>query len=143
MEDRLKDLRRAMKNNTFHSLSFTETHEKQILKKLGNDEKDEEILWAILQLLINEKTGYDLVQLLRARGLKSFENNEGFLYTLAHNLEQKKYLNTRWDESGAKLYKLNKNGKKLLQSVECEYEKKPLLFKELFGGLRQYEGQKL
>lgn len=143
MEERLKRLRQAMNNNAFHSLSFTETHEKQILKKINDTEKDEELLSAVLQLLVNERTGYELAQLLRARGLKSFESNEGFLYTFVHQLEQKSYLQSRWDDSGAKLYKLNYNGKKLLQSLTCEYGKKPLSFKELLGGWRQYEGQKL
>ncbi|MBS4192412.1 helix-turn-helix transcriptional regulator [Bacillus sp. FJAT-49705] len=73
--------------------------------------------------------------------MKSFENNEGFLYTLIHQLERKNYLRTRWDESGVKLYKLNKNGRKLLQSMVDEYVKMPLLFKELLEGWKKYEGQ--
>ncbi|QED46901.1 PadR family transcriptional regulator [Cytobacillus dafuensis] len=141
MEERLKRLRQAMKNNTFHSLSFTEAHEKQVLKKIDNEERDEEILSAVLQLFVHEKSGYELAQLLRVRGIKSFENNEGFLYTLIHQLERKNYLHTRWDESGVKLYKLNKNGRKLLQSMEDEYVKLPPLFKVLLEGWKKYEGQ--
>jgi len=142
MEERLKGLRRAMKNNTFHGLSFTEAHEKQILEKLNNDDdQNEDLLSAILQLFSHEKSGYELAQLLRARGLKTFDNNEGFLYTFIHQLERKDYLHTRWDESGVKLYKTNKNGKKLLQSLSTKHVKKPYPFHELMAGWKKYEGQ--
>ncbi len=143
MEERLKGLRRAMKNNTFHDLSFTEAHEEQILKKLNNDDQNEDLLSAVLQLFTQEKSGYELAQLLRARGVKNFDHNEGFLYTFIHQLERKDYLHTRWDESGVKLYMTNKNGRKLLQSLSSNHVKKPYPLQELMAGWKKYEGETL
>ena len=35
-----------------------------------------------MQLLVEEKTGYELMQFLHGRGIRKFEDNEGSLYTL-------------------------------------------------------------
>ena len=89
MEDRLKGLRKSMEKTTFKQLNFSEQHRKQVYEKINKPyENEEDIFLAVLQLLIHEKTGYELVQLLRGRGIQKFEENEGFLYTLLHRLEQ-------------------------------------------------------
>lgn len=66
MEDRLKGLRKSMENTTFKHLSFSDQHRKRVREKINaSHEKEEDISLAILQLLSNEKTGYELSQLLR------------------------------------------------------------------------------
>jgi len=135
VDDRLKGLRQAMKKTAFNELNFTEQHQKAILKKINNlQENEEEILLAIMQLLVHEKTGYELAKLLRGRGIKKFEDNEGFLYTLIHRLEQNQCLCARWDESEAKLYQLSDKGRKLLRKAEIKQTKKQRIFKELLEG---------
>lgn len=74
MEDRLKGLRKSMENTTFKHLSFSDQHRKQVHEKINKSyENEEDIFLAVLQLLINEKTGYELARLLRGEG---FENSK-------------------------------------------------------------------
>ena len=92
MEDRLKGLRKSMENTTFKQLNFTEQHRQQVFEKMNQlYENEEDILLAVLQLLIHEKTGYELTQLLRARGIRKFEENEGLLYSLITSSGTKRF----------------------------------------------------
>lgn len=119
MEDRLKGLRKSMENTTFQHLSFSDQHRKRVREKINaSNEKEEDISLAILQLLSNEKTGYELSQLLRGRGIRKFEGNEGFLYTVLHRLEQNRFIQSSWDHAGAKYYQLNDKGRKMLRKAE-------------------------
>lgn len=82
MEDRLKGLRKSMENTTFKHLSFSDQHQKRVREKINqSSEKEEDILLAVLQLLMNEKTGYELMQLLRGGEFKNSKVMKG-LYTL-------------------------------------------------------------
>ncbi|QWH16493.1 PadR family transcriptional regulator [Bacillus mycoides] len=132
MEDRLKGLRKSMENTTFKHLSFSDQHRKQVREKINASyEKEEDILLAVLQLLGNEKTGYELMQLLRGRGIQKFEGNEGFLYTLLHRLEQNRFIQSSWDHSGAKYYQLNDKGRKMLRKSEKDSTKARFILKGL------------
>ncbi len=132
MEDRLKGLRKSMENTTFKHLSFSDQHRKQVREKINaSHEKEEDISFAILQLLSNEKTGYELSQLLRGRGIRKFEGNEGFLYTVLHRLEQNRFIQSSWDHSGAKYYQLNDKGNKMLRKAEKDSTKARFILKGL------------
>ena len=132
MEDRLKGLRKSMEKTTFKQLNFSEQHCKQVYEKINKPyESEEDIFLAALQLLIHEKTGYELAQLLRGRGIQKFEGNEGFLYTLLHRLEQNGVIKSSWDHSGAKYYQLNDKGRKILRKAEKNSAKKRFILKEL------------
>jgi DNA-binding PadR family transcriptional regulator len=116
-------------------LNFSEQHQKAIRKKITQqEESDGDILLAVMQLLVQEKTGHELTGLLRGRGIQKFENNEGFLYTLLHRLEQSGCIHTKWDDSGAKYYWLQDKGRKLLSKAEQKRTKQRLVFKELLEG---------
>jgi hypothetical protein len=135
VEDRLKNLKKVMDRKTFSDLNFSDQHQKAIHKKINQLEvSDEEILLAVMQLLVQEKTGHELTGLLRGRGIQKFENNEGFLYTLLHRLEQSGCIGTNWDESGAKYYWLKDKGRKLLNKAEQKRTKRRFVFKELLEG---------
>ncbi|PGX49351.1 PadR family transcriptional regulator [Bacillus cereus] len=132
MEDRLKGLRKSMENTTFKHLSFSDQHRKQMREKINaSNEKEEDISLAILQLLSNEKTGYELSQLLRGRGIRKFEGNEGFLYTVLHRLEQNRLIQSSWDHAGAKYYQLNDKGRKMLRKAEKNATKVQFILKGL------------
>ncbi|HDR3650145.1 PadR family transcriptional regulator [Bacillus cereus group sp. Bce001] len=132
MEDRLKDLRKSMENTTFKHLSFSDQHRKRVREKINaSHEKEEDISLAILQLLSNEKTGYELSQLLRGRGIRKFEGNEGFLYTVLHRLEQNCFIQSSWDHAGAKYYQLNDKGRKMLRKAEKNATKVQFILKGL------------
>ncbi|MHC2832213.1 PadR family transcriptional regulator [Bacillus sp. F9_6S_D1_P_5] len=132
MENRLKGLRKSMENTTFKHLSFSDQHRKRVREKINaSHEKEEDISLAILQLLSNEKTGYELSQLLRGRGIRKFEGNEGFLYTVLHRLEQNRFIQSSWDHEGAKYYQLNDKGRKMLRKAEKNAKKVQFILKGL------------
>lgn len=134
MEDRLKNLKKKMDKKTFATVKFSEDHQKEIHRRINQqEERDEDILLSVMQLLVQEKTGHELTGLLRGRGIQKFENNEGFLYTMLHRLEQTGCIDTKWDESGAKYYWLKNKGRKLLSKAEQKRAKHVLVLKELLG----------
>lgn len=135
MEDRLKKLKKSMDHTAFGDLHFTEQHRAAIRKKMSNsDISEEEILLAVLQLLVHEKTGYELVELLRGRGIRKFEDNEGSLYALLHQLEQDGCLQASWHESAMKYYQLTNKGRKLLQKSGKQATTKRFSWKGLVEG---------
>jgi hypothetical protein len=134
MEDRLKKLKKKMDKNTFAKVNFSEHHQKEIHRRINQqEERDEDIMLSVMQLLVQEKTGHELTLLLRGRGIQKFENNEGFLYTMLHRLEQTGCIETKWDESGAKYYWLKDKGRKLLSKAEQKRAKHRLVLRELLG----------
>ncbi|OZI10262.1 lineage-specific thermal regulator protein [Bacillaceae bacterium SAS-127] len=119
MEDRLKKLKKPQQQETFHGLKFTDELRQSISQAIKQD-TDEDILLAILQLLTRQKTGFELLTHLRGRGIKRFDQNEGFLYTFLHSLEQKEYILSQWDDEKNKQYSLNSKGRKLLKKAETQ-----------------------
>ena len=119
MEDRLKKLQKSMEKSTFRELSFSKKMRNEIHRTISKpDESDDVITIALLQLLLHEKTGYELIGLLRARGFKKFEANEGSLYTMLHTLEQKQLIASCWNEEGAKYYQITDKGRKYARRLE-------------------------
>ncbi|WP_227395980.1 PadR family transcriptional regulator [Jeotgalibacillus aurantiacus] len=132
MEDRLKKLRHSMNQTTFKHLNFSDQHRKQVHQKISqSSEREEDLLLAVLQLLSSEKTGFELSQLLRGRGVQRFDGNEGSLYTMLHRLEQKQLIQSGWDQEGAKYYQLNDRGRKILRKAEKPSAKTSFDLKEL------------
>ncbi|WP_195696371.1 PadR family transcriptional regulator [Priestia megaterium] len=135
MDKRLKNLRKTMNREVFAQLKFTENHKKSIHEKIKQEtHSDEEILIAMMQLLVQEKTGYELVSLLQSRGILNFKENEGALYVILHRLELKGLLTSSWQGGDAKFYQLNKKGRKLLKKVEEQPSSNHLSFKEILEG---------
>ena len=87
---------------------------------------------------MNEKSGYELMQLLRGRGIQKFEGDEGSLYTLLHRLEQNRFIQSSWDHAGAKYYQLNDKGNKIAKGREECYEG-TIYIKRLSTGVRKNE----
>ena len=128
MDDRLKGLKKSMNNTTFSQLNFTEQLRKGVRDRISkSNESEEDILLAVMQLLVQEKTGYELVNFLRGRGIRKFEDNEGSLYALLHKLEQDGSLQSGWNESTIKYYQLNNKGRKLLRKTEKQFTWKGLV----------------
>ncbi|MCC5803531.1 PadR family transcriptional regulator [Rossellomorea vietnamensis] len=134
MEERLKRLRKAMDHGSFNQMPFTE-EKKQMIKRgieysKGNDH---DILLHILQLLVDEKTGHELLKNLRSRGINQYEERHGFLYTALHKMEQDKMLDSFW-KLEEKNYKLSSRGRKVLQRLEEGKSVKNLSFNALLEG---------
>jgi hypothetical protein len=136
MDEQLKNLKRAMKKNVLNGLNFKDDHKKKIKQQIMklNASSDEEILIAVLQLLVQEKTGFELCRLVRARGIERFEKNEGILYMFLHRLEQKGFVKADWKSDDAKYYQLSKKGKRLLIKVEDKEYREKTVLAELFEG---------
>lgn len=140
MENRLKNLKNLMDETTFSQLNFTEQQRQEIRAKIGKeDENESDILLAVLQLLIKEKTGYAVAKLLRGRGIRKFEDDEGALYALLHQLERDGRLQSNWNASNSKHYCLTNKGKKELSKLEKQNVAKKTVknivsLKQLIGG---------
>ncbi|WP_377890061.1 PadR family transcriptional regulator [Alkalihalobacillus sp. R86527] len=132
MENRLRNLKKAMKAKTFNDLTFTDKHKQEIYEKINRSlETEEDILFAIMQILMHENTGVELATKLRARSVVTFQDNEGFLYTYLHRLEVSDCLQSTWHDDGAKYYKLNSKGKRLLEKAEQKQSKRSVVLKRL------------
>ncbi|MFB6465511.1 PadR family transcriptional regulator [Cytobacillus sp. Hz8] len=132
MDERLKGLRKSMEKTVFKQLDFSNKLRNQVFEKINRPDEDfETVIISILQLLVHEKTGYELIKLLQARGIHKFTNNEGFLYTLLHRLEQTRLIISKWETSGEKLYLNSDKGKRILQKAERSTTNKGLALKEL------------
>lgn len=132
MENRLKGLKKSMDETAFSQLHFTEQHRKAIRTKIS--ETDDSVLLAVMQLLVEEKTGYELVQFLQGRGIRKFEDNEGSLYALLHRLEQNGCLQSNWNEAAVKYYQLNNKGNKLLRKMEKQSSSRRFALKDIVEG---------
>lgn len=132
MENQLNKLRKSMEKSTFKDLSFSDKMRNEIHKQMNMpDESEDVITVAILQLLLHEKTGYELTGLLRSRGFKKFEANEGSLYTMLHTLEQKRLIASYWNSEGTKFYQIIDKGRKYLRKQEKELSSGHIVIKGL------------
>ncbi|MEO4052259.1 PadR family transcriptional regulator [Solibacillus sp. CAU 1738] len=132
MDDRLKNLRKSIEKTTFKNLQFSDAHRQLVHKKIEQLQSEEEnVKLSILQLLKEEKTGYELTQLLHARGMKHIANNEGQVYTLLHELELSQTIQGRWTLDGNKYYQLMEKGFKVLQNEKKTHSKKQIPFSKL------------
>lgn len=120
MENRLKRLKSAMQKNVFSDLEFKQELKGKIHRQISDSvevESNEQVMIAILQIVQDEKSGFEIMQLLRARGMKRFNNHEGMLYTILHEYEQKGWLQSIWTES-VKMYSITNSGRKILKKTE-------------------------
>ncbi|MBH0155172.1 PadR family transcriptional regulator [Fictibacillus sp. 5RED26] len=135
MENRLKNLKKIMDEKTFSHVRFTEKHRETVQNKWSNQEDKEQIVLNILQLLNEEKTGYQLANLLLARGVKQFDDNEGSLYVLLHSLESKGVVQSEWLlKEKTKYYHLTHKGKRLLKQAEHKEKQSSVILQQLIGG---------
>ncbi|QBP41015.1 helix-turn-helix transcriptional regulator [Paenisporosarcina antarctica] len=129
MEERLKSLKKAMKSTTFKEINFTDEHREKAHKQIVQMQSID-LIADIFPLLIEEKTGTEITQLLHMKGIKVIHLNEGIVYTTLHEAEQNGYLDAYWNEDGEKFYKLSKKGLKTLQK-QSQLQKKQLSLKPL------------
>lgn len=119
MDEKLRKLKKSPSQPAFKDVIFSHDLKERITTSIHDErETDEEIIFSILQLLSQRKSGLVLLGGLRARGVKRFENNEGNLYLLLHQLEKKQYIIGSWSENGEKEYVLSSSGKKAIQRAE-------------------------
>ena len=130
MEERLKNLKKAVDQTVFNKVEFMAKHQKQIHNQLHIVPLKQ----TILSMLTELKSGTELTQMLHVRGVEKIVNNEGIIYSILHEAEQHGWLSARW-ESGVKYYQLTKLGKKQLQEDNTHVK---LSVKELIWGVRMH-----
>ncbi len=137
MEERLKKLGKKQ----LSELKFTEQHRQNIYRAIDREQKsDEEILIATLQLLNEKRTGFELLHLLEGRNIKKFIDQEGSLYLLLHELEQKEWIASLWTDDHLKYYYLQDKGRKVLMKAEEKQRRNSTAtLKGLLGGNILYE----
>lgn len=130
VEERLKNLKKAVDQTVFNKVEFMAKHQKQIHNQLHIVPLKQ----TILSMLTELKSGTELTQMLHVRGVEQIVNNEGTIYSILHEAEQNQWLSARW-ESGVKYYQLTKLGKKQLQEDNAHVK---LSVKELIWGVRMH-----
>ncbi|ATP41259.1 transcriptional regulator [Solibacillus sp. R5-41] len=116
MDDRLKNLKKAMNESIFSQVEFTATHRERVQQQLNESQVEQHIL----SLLVDKKSGIELAQLLHARGVREIFNNEGIIYSILHEQENKGRIISQWDDTGGKYYQLTNSGLKWLRSQNRE-----------------------
>ncbi|MBM7700480.1 helix-turn-helix transcriptional regulator [Kurthia huakuii] len=110
MEDRLKKLKKSLEHTAFSHATFTAKHRSQVRAQMEKASLEQ----LMLSLLLEEKSGVMLTELLHAKGWTQLHENEGDVYTILHEAEQQGFITARWEED-VKYYQLTKLGKKQLQ----------------------------
>ena len=129
MDERLKNLKKAMDRTAFSSTEFTERHKESVQRQLNMDE----LKMIILSLLFEAKSGIEITQLLHVRGIRDVINNEGTVYSILHEQESNGFIIAKWT-NGVKRYELTKLGKKQLQ----QDQQVKLTLKERLLGVRMH-----
>lgn len=117
MDDQLKNIRDSLQN--VPGLTFSNEDKQKIQKRVKkhNITPRKSLLVSIFQLLEKPKDGTKLLTLLRARGIKNFEGNEGVLFIKLHELEQEGLVQSRWIND-RKEYEITKHGRKKMCALE-------------------------
>ncbi len=80
----------------------------------------------VLSLIEKEPMyGYQMIKELSLKSQDIFVLQEGTLYPILHSLEEKNYISSYWDETGAKkrkYYTITKDGKKHLKEKKEEWK---------------------
>lgn len=116
MEERLKGLKKAMKETCMRELDFSETMKKRIHKSIAKESFSEQDMFInLLQLLLKERTGFELTRLLAVRGIRKYEDEEGYIYAFLHEQELAGIITASWGPSGEKKYQLTDKGRRALE----------------------------
>lgn len=134
MENRLQNLKKALKQNVFSEIEFNEVSKNLIHKAISElEECDEDLYYAIFQILREERSGFELHARLRNRGITKFVEKEGSLYMLLHELEQKEYLRAFWLVE-KKMYVLAEKGRKMMKQAEKKKQSAAFILQSILGG---------
>ncbi|MFD4932010.1 PadR family transcriptional regulator [Peribacillus butanolivorans] len=121
MEDKLNKLNRAMKRTVFADVKFTDKQKTAIKQRLVQaKESDEEVMIAIFRILQEEQSGYQIMSSLIRRGIEKFTEQEGILYTMLHDLEQRGFIEAKWEQTEKKSYCLSNKGRRMLAKSESK-----------------------
>ena len=133
----LLNLKSSMKKSIFKDLSFSNERKNAVKEAIRTNQQSQFHSWnietiiAILESVQHEsKDGYNISIQLFQKNERTFQKNEGQLYTLLHLLENKEILTSNWINK-KKYYSLNSKGKKYLATYKQDTSKQELSLKHL------------
>ena len=93
----------------------------------------------VLSLLEEENMyGYQMIRKLSEKSKNVFELQEGTLYPILHSLEEKNYIISYWDTTGAKkrkYYTITEEGKNHLKEMRNEWKVFSTGVNQVVGGV--------
>lgn len=129
MNDPFMNLKSSMKKSIFKDLSFSNERKSAVREAIRTNQQSQFVNWnsetiiAILESVQHEsKDGYHISIQLFQKNERTFQKNEGQLYTLLHLLENKEILTSNWMNK-KKCYSLNSKGKKYLAAYKQDNSK--------------------
>ncbi|MBD8071595.1 PadR family transcriptional regulator [Bacillus sp. PS06] len=129
MNDPFMNLKSSMKKTIFKDLSFSNERKSAVREAIRTNQQSQldnwnsETIIAILESVQHEsKDGYHISIQLFQKNERTFQKNEGLLYTLLHLLENKEILTSNWMNK-KKCYSLNSKGKQYLAAYKQENSK--------------------
>ncbi|MDI2588593.1 PadR family transcriptional regulator [Psychrobacillus sp. NEAU-3TGS] len=129
MNDPLKNLKSSMEKSIFKDFSFSNERKNAVRETIRTNQQAQfhiETIIAILESVQYEsKDGYNISVQLFQKDERTFQKNEGQLYTLLHLLENKEILTSNW-LNNKKYYSLNSKGKKYLATYKKDTDKQGL-----------------
>ena len=137
MDDLFNNLKNSMKED-FESFSFSEERKSAVKESIRSKQshpklhswKEETLINILDSLQHTAKHGYDISTQLFRKNERSFESNEGQLYTLLHLLENKRILTSKWIDD-RKYYSLTSKGEKYVSAWKYKDSKQSALLKNL------------
>ncbi|MEH7126559.1 PadR family transcriptional regulator [Bacillus sp. JJ1773] len=137
MNDPFMNLKSSMKKSIFKDLSFSNERKSAVKEAIRTNQQSQfdnwnsETIIAILESVQHEsKDGYNISIQLFQKNERTFQKNEGQLYTLLHLLENKEILTSNWINK-KKYYSLNSKGKKYLATYKEDISKQEISLKHL------------
>ncbi|WNS75701.1 PadR family transcriptional regulator [Bacillus sp. DTU_2020_1000418_1_SI_GHA_SEK_038] len=137
MNDPFMNLKSSMKKSIFKDLSFSNERKSAVKEAIRTNQQSQfdnwnsETIIAILESVQHEsKDGYNISIQLFQKNERTFQKNEGQLYTLLHLLENKEILTSNWINK-RKYYSLNSEGKKYLATYKEDISKQEISLKHL------------
>ena len=130
VEERLKQLKKAIDQTAFKNVEFTNNHQQNVHKQL----QVLPLKQMVLSMLAEAKSGVELTQMLHVRCAEQIVNNEGLVYSVLHEAGQQGWLRSSWMD-GVKYYKLTSLGKKQVQKESVNVK---LSIKDRLLGVRMY-----
>ncbi|KAA0548413.1 PadR family transcriptional regulator [Bacillus sp. BGMRC 2118] len=131
MNDPFMNLKSSMKKSIFKDLSFSNERKSAVREAIRTNQQSQfefdnwnsETIIAILEAVQHvSKDGYHISIQLFQKNERTFQKNEGQLYTLLHLLENKEILTSTW-MNNKKCYSLNSKGKKYLAAYKQDNPK--------------------
>ncbi|MFI8493180.1 helix-turn-helix transcriptional regulator [Peribacillus butanolivorans] len=61
-----------------------------------------------------------IISSLIRRGIEKFTEQEGILYTMLHDLEQRGFIEAKWEQTEKKSYRLSNKGRRMLAKSESK-----------------------